>query len=79
MRSTLFSLSLLLGCSTVSALTSYANDFVDPDFILAGKFGENTLAAQETIKSWAQELAVQGPWSSYQILIFYVLFMNENQ
>lgn len=65
MRSTLFSvsLSLLLGSNAVSALTSYANDFVDPDFILAGNFGNNTLAAQATIKSWASELAGQGPWS----------------
>lgn len=57
-------ISLLLGSHAgVSALTSYANDFVDPDFILAGKFGNNTLAAQDTIRSWAVELAGQGPWT----------------
>ncbi|KAF8064896.1 chondroitin AC/alginate lyase [Lyophyllum atratum] len=54
---------LILGSSGVQALTSYANDFVDPDFIVAGVFGKNTLAAQATILAWAQEAASEGPWS----------------
>lgn len=62
MRSTLIS-AFTLGGSVVRALTSYANDFVDPDFIAAGDFGNNTLAAQAVIVSWAKESASKGPWS----------------
>lgn len=42
---------------------SYANDFVDPDFIVKGNFGNNTLAAQNTIIEWAKETAAGGPWA----------------
>lgn len=45
------------------AFTAYANDFVNPDYILAGNFGNNTQAAQATITAWASSLAVGGPWS----------------
>jgi len=46
-----------------AAVTSYANVFVDPDYIVARQFPPNTLAAQKTIVSWAQELAAEGPWT----------------
>ncbi|KNZ71669.1 hypothetical protein J132_07578 [Termitomyces sp. J132] len=46
--------------------TSYANDFVDPGFIVKGVFGNNTLAAQGTILQWAKDSAVGGPWSVIQ-------------
>jgi hypothetical protein len=56
-----------------AAATSYANVFVDPDFIVARQFPNNTLAAQQTIVSWAQELAAEGPWSTSKICIFLTL------
>lgn len=49
----------------VQGLTSYANDFVDPDFIVLGDFGKNTLASQQTVKAWARQSASDGPWSKY--------------
>jgi hypothetical protein len=70
MRSPLFftflTAILLFGGATVvhAAAASYANVFVDPNFIVARHFANNTLAAQQTIVSWAQELAAQGPWST---------------
>jgi len=61
----LYSLSLILLVLTgsVRAYVSYANDFVDPDFIVKGNFGNNTLAAQNTIIEWAKETAAGGPWA----------------
>lgn len=46
----------------VHAYVSYANDFVNPDYIIAGGFGQNTLNAQKTIVAWAEELSMSGPW-----------------
>ena len=64
--STLLSSLLLFSGSRVRATpASYANVFVDPNFIVARQFANNTRAAQQTIVSWAQELAAQGPWSKY--------------
>lgn len=54
---------ILSGISIAHALTSYANDFVDPDLILNGNFGPTTMGAQRTIVQWAQELDAKGPWS----------------
>ncbi|CAA7263300.1 unnamed protein product [Cyclocybe aegerita] len=68
MRSTFIQLTVL-SVLTVRALaqTAYANDFVDPDYILAKNFGAHTYRAQQEIISWAQRLArptvVNGPWS----------------
>ncbi|KAF9473986.1 chondroitin AC/alginate lyase [Pholiota conissans] len=45
------------------SFTAYANDFVDPDYILAKNFGANTQAAQASIMAWAGSTAVGGPWS----------------
>lgn len=59
-----FFCAIILGTTKVSGSTSYANDFVDPDYILAGGFGENTEGARETIAQWANELAAYGPWSA---------------
>ncbi|KAG6840396.1 hypothetical protein C0991_006991 [Blastosporella zonata] len=69
MRSSLFSsilLPLLIVGDLVQAYSSYANDFVDPNFVVAGKFGNNTLAAQATILQWAEDSATGGPWSVTQ-------------
>ncbi|OJT05906.1 hypothetical protein TRAPUB_3256 [Trametes pubescens] len=61
-----FSLSLgvlLVQPLPVRAVTSYANDFVDPTYVLAKDFSNVTAEAQATIVSWAQSLAREGPWS----------------
>ncbi|RDB17371.1 hypothetical protein Hypma_001833 [Hypsizygus marmoreus] len=66
MRSSLLSVfisCILIGGNGVLAYTSYANDFVDPNFIVAGEFGNNTLAAQATILAWAKDSASGGPWT----------------
>lgn len=61
-----FSLSLgvlLIQPLSVRAVTSYANDFVDPTYVLAKDFSNITTEAQATIISWATSLASEGPWS----------------
>ncbi|KAF8208077.1 chondroitin AC/alginate lyase [Mycena galopus ATCC 62051] len=47
----------------VQPFTSYANDFVDPDYIAAGMFPNATEGARDTIVSWAEFLSASGPWS----------------
>ncbi|TEB29271.1 hypothetical protein FA13DRAFT_1755638 [Coprinellus micaceus] len=47
----------------VAGQTSYANDFVDPDYILTRNYPTNTGLAQATINAWAKSLAGRGPWS----------------
>lgn len=60
-------LLLALGAlpTVVHSLTSYANDFVDPDYIAAKNFPANTAIAQKIIIQWADEYAALGPWSTY--------------
>lgn len=43
-------------------VTSYANDFIDPQYVLSKDFSNTTIEAQDTITSWARVLAAQGPW-----------------
>ena len=64
--SALFRLSFtVLSFATLGrAIVDYANDFVDPAYILAKKFPLNTIPAQQTILAWAEEAAVGGPWSA---------------
>ncbi|TCD62512.1 hypothetical protein EIP91_006786 [Steccherinum ochraceum] len=47
----------------VHSFYSYANDFVDPKFILAKNFSNTTVVAQQTILQWADEVAAKGPWA----------------
>ncbi|KAM6501239.1 Alginate lyase domain containing protein [Amanita muscaria] len=47
----------------VTAFFSLANDFVDPSYILSGKYKNQTQVAQQTLIAWANELNVQAPWS----------------
>lgn len=54
--------SLLALSAPVLSFTSYANEFVDPDFVLAKRFPINTVIAQRTIFKWAEQLAAKGPW-----------------
>jgi hypothetical protein len=42
--------------------SSYDNDFIPPDYILAKKWNEITVVAQGSIIQWADYLAAQGPW-----------------
>jgi len=49
-------------------LTAYANDFVDPDYILSNNFGNNTKPSRDTIQTWAMTLASRGPWSEPLVL-----------
>ncbi|RPD61570.1 chondroitin AC/alginate lyase [Lentinus tigrinus ALCF2SS1-7] len=44
-------------------VTNYANDFIDPQYVLSKDFSNITVEAQDTIISWAQTMAAQGPWS----------------
>ena len=59
-------LLLILGAlpTVVHSLTSYANDFVDPDYIIRKQFPTNTVIAQKTIVQWANQYATLGPWST---------------
>ncbi|OCH88737.1 chondroitin AC/alginate lyase [Obba rivulosa] len=47
----------------VHSFTSYANDFVNPHYMLAGNFSQSTTRAQQSIISAAEQLAAKGPWS----------------
>ncbi|KAJ7630239.1 chondroitin AC/alginate lyase [Roridomyces roridus] len=60
-----FSLLLLSASARadVQPFTGYANDFVNPDYIVAGKFSNTTLGAQQSIIAWAEYLSASGPWS----------------
>ncbi|KAF8519600.1 alginate lyase-domain-containing protein [Hysterangium stoloniferum] len=54
---------LLFSFHLANAYVSYANAFVNPDWLLAGNFSDNTLGARQTIKAWATQLAAEGPWT----------------
>ena len=47
---------------SVHGYVNYANVFVDPDYIVNGGFGHNTLGAQEIIVEWAQQSSIGSPW-----------------
>uniref|UniRef100_A0A8H7XTG2 Alginate lyase domain-containing protein n=1 Tax=Psilocybe cubensis TaxID=181762 RepID=A0A8H7XTG2_PSICU len=64
MRLTILHLITFFSFFTSSfAQTAYANDFVDPDYILAKTYGNHTYLARTTAVSWAKTLAAKGPWS----------------
>lgn len=46
----------------VLAFSSYANFFVDPNYVLSKDFNTSTAASQSTIVDWADGLAANGPW-----------------
>ncbi len=60
-------MSLLALSAPVLSFTSYANEFVDPDLILAKAFPNTTVEAQKTILEWAEELAAEGPWCTSHV------------
>ncbi|KAF8177692.1 chondroitin AC/alginate lyase [Pholiota molesta] len=67
MRPTLIQCTTILSVISTAvaqvSFTAYANDFVDPNYILAKDFGDNTEQAQASITAWASLLTVGGPWS----------------
>ena len=64
-------LFLVLGVlpTAVHSLTSYANVFVDPDYIVGKQFPTNTVIAQKIIVRWANQYAAMGPWSTCLVLL----------
>ncbi|EIN14695.1 chondroitin AC/alginate lyase [Punctularia strigosozonata HHB-11173 SS5] len=64
MRVSAFLLCIWLAAvPTVLSLTSYANDFIDPSYVVSKSFNSTTAEAQESIVEWAIQLAEFGPWS----------------
>ncbi|KAJ6464037.1 chondroitin AC/alginate lyase [Mycena sanguinolenta] len=66
--SSLLAISLFLAVQSfvradVQPFNSYPNDFVDPAYIVAGKFPNATDGAQQSIISWAESISAYGPWS----------------
>lgn len=55
--------SVLALAPAALGFTDYANDFVDPGYVLLKDFNTSTAAAQASIVDWANDLAAQGPWS----------------
>ncbi|KAG8731901.1 hypothetical protein FRC10_001365 [Ceratobasidium sp. 414] len=59
----LFTLAALaVSPSVVTALTSYANEFIPPGFFLAKNWTDDTKYARDAIVEGAQWVAAQGPW-----------------
>jgi len=66
MPPTLLHLVTVVSCFSTAfsqTLTAYANDFVDPDYILSKNFGDYTWRSRDSIQTWAKTLASKGPWS----------------
>ena len=60
---------LLLAATLVPAvhsLTNYANDFIDPNYVLAKGWNYTTLPSQKIIIQWANQATEGGPWSASQ-------------
>ncbi|QRW24462.1 chondroitin AC/alginate lyase [Rhizoctonia solani] len=47
----------------VLGLTSYANEFITPEFFLAKNWSDTTKNAQDTIVQGAKQIATEGPWT----------------
>lgn len=65
MKHRVFSLGLafVLAPNAVSALTSYANEFITPEFLLARNWSDTTKYARDAIAQGATQIAAEGPWS----------------
>ncbi|KAG8936109.1 hypothetical protein FRC03_011176 [Tulasnella sp. 419] len=59
---TLFTWGLTVA-STVSAFSSYPNEFIRVNYTMEGNWNQSTLPAQETVVAAAEWWARQGPWS----------------
>jgi hypothetical protein len=77
MRPTLIQCTTILSVISTAvaqvSFTAYANDFVDPNYILAKDFGDNTEQAQASITAWASLLTVGGPWSECLLYSIHVV------
>ena len=69
--------SLVSLLPAATAYTSYPNAFVDPNYILAGKYDAVTQAAQQSIIAWADELNAQNPWCKSIVQPFSYDELNE--
>ncbi len=56
--------------------SSYANDFIEPSYILGKNWSATTVVAQESIVQWADLLAAQGPWCASIRFLFLFLEIN---
>ena len=65
--STLSKLSLtVFSLATLGrAYINYANDFIDPNYVLSKNFSAITIPAQQTILAWAEQSTEGGPWSEH--------------
>ncbi|KAI0696536.1 chondroitin AC/alginate lyase [Cytidiella melzeri] len=59
--STLLFLATIL--PAVHSFVNYANDFLNPDYVLAKNYSQTTIPAQNTIRQWAESSSAGGPWS----------------
>ena len=50
------------------AYINYANDFIDPTYVLSKSFSATTVPAQQTILAWAEQSTEGGPWSEFASL-----------
>ena len=67
---TLF-LLVVASAASVSAITNYANEFIDPHFLVkSSAWSASTPDARENIILGANDLASQGPWSAFLSLFF---------
>lgn len=58
-------LIIALCVSLVESASSYLSEFVNPDYIAARQFDIRTRDAGASIIRWANEFAMQGPWSMF--------------
>lgn len=63
--SSLFKLSFTVFSFTslTHAYINYANDFINPNYVLSKNFDNTTIPSQQTILAWADQSADGGPWS----------------
>lgn len=56
-------LLLIIAPNVAWALTSYANEFITPGFLLARNWSDITKYARNAIVQGATQIAAEGPWS----------------
>ena len=59
----LLAVTCLQSVPAVHSLTNYANDFIDPAYVVSKNFSVKTTRAQSTILDWADATIEGGPWS----------------
>lgn len=51
--------------AAVLSFDSYPNEFVNSTYLVSKQYPTNTVVAQNTIVSWADQFAGLGPWSEF--------------